>query len=252
MSAWDGSSTSDGTDSGTSHWYGLTSRIPRASSKALRSKEVEQVFPSIGKKAKLIISSILGYIGLMGAIQTFKTFLLPLLIALPISVGVGFVLAVVSYFVLGTVKSKRTVKITNKTSVEMLDAAESKLLRLRNVYMNNSFDSRIFKDVLQEICDSTEKIIEQLIERPELIFQSRDFLGYYLDTIMTILDGYNKIEDINEQVEQTRKISKIFKSMSVAFDEKVKNFEKNNLDGLNVEIKLLQAELGQKGITDVG
>ena len=153
-------------------WHGMTSIDSKSSSKALRTREIEQVLPSIGKKAKLIISSILGYIGLMGAIQTFKPFLLPLLIALPISVGVGFVLAVVSYFVLGTVKSKRTVKITNKTSVEMLEAAESKLLRLRNVYMNNSFDSRIFKDVLQEICESTEKIIDQLIEHPELIFQS--------------------------------------------------------------------------------
>lgn len=233
MSAWSDAST--------------TARKPRPSSKALRSREVEQVLPSMGKRTKIILGIVLGSLGMAGSLETL---VLPFLIELPISFGIGSIIVVISYFVLGTIKEKRTVKITNTTSVEMLEAAESKLRCLQNVYMNSSSDSRIFKDVLQEICDSTDKIIDQLIEHPELIFQSRDFLGYYLDTIMTILDGYNKIEDLNEAADQIRKIGNTFKTMSKAYVEKVKNFEKNNLDGLNIEIKLLQDELGQKGIKD--
>lgn len=206
---------------------------------------VEQDPPFFKRVHKIIVSSCLSGLTTVGIIHTFS---LPLIPEIFLDGGAAIVMFGTSYFVLNYMfgsskpKSKTMIQIKDKSAEKTLSDAEDKI---RDIWLADAYPS--FDKKLDEVTESIEDLIELLYEMPEAVFQSRDFLGYYLDAIITILDGYEKIIDPVEKAARAKEIDNTLDSIYNAVCKKIKSFEKKDTDSLDLDIKLLNDELKAKG-----
>lgn len=229
MSAWSGSERST-----------TPMPLPTPSKDRLINETI--MIPAFKDSHKKWASLVLGTIGGFGISQTL---VFPLLVELPISFGVGSVLAVACYFIMDSFKTTKIIKIKDESSSKMLKEASNKVSTILGFSI--SVECQVFEQKIDQVTTVVTDLILELYDRPDQIFNSRDFLGYYLDAIITILENYSKITNVREKSKRAKEIDGLLDTVYSATKKKIESFDKRSTLELDTEITLLSNELKSKG-----
>ena len=228
-----------------STWDGSFSKPPKPpEDRIIKEGYLEEIItlPSFKASHKKWAGLILG---IMGGFGTLQTLMLPLLIELPISLGVGGFVAVLCYFVMGLQTKTKTIKVKDQSSSKSIKEA------IENISLISEFaikeECKIFEAKIERVTDIVNELITELYSRQDKIFDSRDFLGFYLDAIITILANYCKITNVQEKAKRAKEIDDLLDNIHNPTKEKIESFDRSSTVKLDTEITLLSNELKSKG-----
>lgn len=137
-------------------------------------------------KNKEIISAVLGS-------TFFAVPYLALSIALPPSLAIGGAAFLASELVLSGVKTKPTLKETNKTLYEKIQEAKNNSKEIKKIVAK--IDSIEIQNSLNEINDTINKILEEVERNPKKEKRLNNFFDYYLPVLVKITKRYDEIEN---------------------------------------------------------
>ena len=106
----------------------------------------------------------------------------------------------------------------------------------------------------KEICNTSDKIIDTVIEKPEKIKKIRNFLNYYLPVTIKILERYDEIENQKINTTQSKKFMSSIQEMIVkikgAFEEQLSNIYQTEMIDTDAELKVFESMLKSDGFID--
>jgi 5-bromo-4-chloroindolyl phosphate hydrolysis protein len=99
-----------------------------------------------------------------------------------------------------------------------------------------------------------QKIIDDLKEQPGDIKRARQFLNYYLDTTIRILERYTEISGKNVQSAEAaaslQKVESMLDSIHAVFEKQLAGLMQDDILDLDTELTLLQNTLKMEGMTN--
>ena len=106
----------------------------------------------------------------------------------------------------------------------------------------------------KEICKTSKKIIEAVIEKPEKIKKIRNFLNYYLPVTIRILERYDEIENQNINTNETKKfmnsVQDMISKIKDAFEKQLINIYQTEMIDTDAELKVFESLLKSDGFID--
>lgn len=185
-------------------------------------------------------------LGMIGGFGTSQTLLLPMIIELPISLGVGAAISIICYMVIRSGKTTKNIVIKSNSHGTLLEKARGKNATIYTFIIN--INCQIFEKRIERITSIVDELILTLYDNhSDKIFDSRDFLGYYLDSIITILENYCKLSNVQEKIKKSKEIDSLLDSVYNAVKKKIESFDRANTRDLDIELTLLGNELKSKG-----
>ena len=114
-------------------------------------------------------------------------------------------------------------------------------------------DKKLIENVNQ-ICNTSNKIIDTLSKKPEKLGQARNFLNYYLPVTIKILSRYDEIENQKLNTKESEKFMKSVLDMTEkikdAFNEQLNNMYQSEMIDTDAEIKVFEGMLKSDGFLD--
>lgn len=104
------------------------------------------------------------------------------------------------------------------------------------------------KDKLRNIVKSGNDLIDELNQRPEDVMKLSNYMDFYLQQTMSVVQRYTEIEDKRERDIVLNQLTPVLNNLDYAFAEKVEMFKKREKFDLNVDIKLLEQEIKTRRI----
>jgi 5-bromo-4-chloroindolyl phosphate hydrolysis protein len=99
-----------------------------------------------------------------------------------------------------------------------------------------------------------QKIIDDLKEQPGDIKRARQFLNYYLDTTIRILERFTEISGKNVQSAEVaaslEKVESMLDSIHAVFEKQLAGLMQDDILDLDTELTLLQNTLKMEGMTN--
>ncbi|MBR1884325.1 MAG: 5-bromo-4-chloroindolyl phosphate hydrolysis family protein [Clostridia bacterium] len=193
-------------------------------------------------KKKYILSSILALI-----IFAISYTYLSLDLLLSLAVGIG------SYYGAYLIIPNKKVLIEETKSLdEIIDYGYDRIKEIREVL--NKLEEETIKKNFRAVCESTEKILVEIKNKPKKANQIKNFLSYYLPISVKILNQYDEVE--NQRL--TSEDSKKFMEKVLSLSEKVKEATKNQLNSMyneelintSADIKVFETMLKSDGLLD--
>ena len=160
-------------------------------------------------------------------------------------------------FGLGTLLFKERTKIDLSDDIsfndkEDLKKAQEMIIRIREIDKKLE-NSDIMKNT-KEICNTSDKIIDTVIEKPEKIKKIRNFLSYYLPVTKKILERYDEIENQKLTTTETRKfmnsVEEMIAKIKTAFEEQLSNIYQTEMIDTDAELKVFETMLKSDGFID--
>ena len=106
----------------------------------------------------------------------------------------------------------------------------------------------------KEICNTSDKIIDTVIEKPEKIKKIRNFLSYYLPVTKKILERYDEIENQKLNTGETKKfmnsVEEMIAKIKKAFEEQLSNIYQTEMIDTDAELKVFESMLKSDGFID--
>ena len=132
---------------------------------------------------------------------------------------------------------------------EDLKKAQAMVKNIRDI----STKLEIIKNT-KEICDTSDKIIDTVIEKPEKIKKIRNFLSYYLPVTKKILERYDEIENQKLNTTETKKfmasVEEMIAKIKKAFEEQLSNIYQTEMIDTDAELKVFESMLKSDGFID--
>ena len=103
----------------------------------------------------------------------------------------------------------------------------------------------------KEICITSDKIIDTVIERPEKIKKIRNFLNYYLPVTTRILERYDEIENQKLTTAETKRfmtsVEEMIAKIKTAFEQQLSNIYQTEMIDTDAELKVFETMLKSDG-----
>ena len=118
--------------------------------------------------------------------------------------------------------------------------------------LNKKIDNRQLNSDVNELVDTTDKILDYVYEHEKAASGLRKLVNYYLPTVEKLLKRYDDIEEQNASnvVESRKKIEDIIKTTTIAFKNQLESlFDTDTLD-INSEVKVLEQIYVKEGLID--
>lgn len=135
---------------------------------------------------------------------------------------------------------------------EELKKAQDMVVKLRDI--STRLENGELVRNTKEICNTSEKIIDTVIEKPEKIKKIRNFLSYYLPVTIKILERYDEIENQKLTTTQSKKFMNSIEEMIVkirgAFEEQLSNIYQTEMIDTDAELKVFESMLKSDGFID--
>lgn len=135
---------------------------------------------------------------------------------------------------------------------EALRKAQDMVKNIRDISTKLE-SSNLIKNT-KEICNTSDKIINTAIEKPEKIRKIRNFLNYYLPVTYRILERYDEIENQKLNTSETRKFMNSVEDMIVkikqAFEQQLSNIYQTEMIDTDAELKVFESMLKSDGFIE--
>ncbi len=190
-----------------------------------------------------LASLCIGITAGVGALEV-ASFVFPFSILIAVGVGLGFAFAS-KFFVFGVEKPRMLLGGTKALESKIIDAED----KLRKLEFENQFhrNSNI-GDELEGIIGSAYELLDLLEGKPDKIVGARDFLGYYLDECISMIQKHKELEEGAPKVESGKKIEEVMVGMNIAFERQLDKIRRNEAVDLDLDIQVLKNDLIGKGV----
>jgi 5-bromo-4-chloroindolyl phosphate hydrolysis protein len=162
-----------------------------------------------------------------------------------ISAGLGLAAFIGSSFLFGGKSKELEIVvngITREKYNEIIQQGKDKLKMLAS-FISQVQDIAIKKKI-KEISDVVEKIFLDIEKDPKDIKPAREFLSYYLDTTINILNRYTEISSQNirsKKIDETlKKVEDLLDAIKVAFEKQLEKLLNDDILDLDSDIKVLE------------
>lgn len=152
-------------------------------------------------------------------------------------------------------KNRTKLDISDNITFDDKDAlrkAQDMVKDLRNI-ITKLESSNLIKNT-KEICSTSEKIINTVIDKPEKIKKVRNFLNYYLPVTYKILERYDEIENQKLNTKETKKfmnsVEEMIEKIKVAFEQQLSNIYQTEMIDTDAELKVFESMLKSDGFID--
>ena len=141
--------------------------------------------------------------------------------------------------------------ITEQDKQELLKAQDMvKILK----DISTKIESKELVKNTKEICSTSEKIINTVIDKPEKIKKVRNFLNYYLPVTTRILERYDEIENQKLTTSETKRfmnsVEEMVAKIKVAFEQQLSNIYQTEMIDTDAELKVFETMLNSDGFID--
>lgn len=196
-------------------------------------------------KNKEIVSAVLG--------STF--FAIPYLalsVALPPSLVIGGAAFVASELMLSGVKTKPTLKETNKTLYEKIQEAKSNTKEIKKLIPK--IDKEKTRDSLNEIIVTINKILEEVEKNPKKEKRLHNFFDYYLPVLVKIIRRYDEIENTRlsstDEKKFMEKAERIIDDTSKAFKTILSSLYERDIIDTDADMKVYELMMKADGFVE--
>lgn len=135
---------------------------------------------------------------------------------------------------------------------EALRKAQDMVKKIRDISTKLESASLI-KDT-KEICNTSDKIINTAIDKPQKIKKIRNFLNYYLPVTYKILERYDEIENQKLNTTETKKfmnsVEDMITKIKTAFEQQLSNIYQTEMIDTDAELKVFESMLKSDGFID--
>lgn len=185
--------------------------------------------------------------GITGAVL-FLVFLLLIDTGILLSLGIGAV-GFIAGLLLFTRKKAAVIDKEHELKSALDDGAR-KLQDIRNIEKKIKDDSVIRK--IKGIDEVTAKILAEIKKDPSILSDARQFLKYYLDSTVKILEKYVELgsQNINDASigNSLAKVEGILGDLQAAFEKQLAGLLAHDVMDLDAELNLLQQTIKMEGL----
>lgn len=137
----------------------------------------------------------------------------------------------------------------NTNLYEILKNAKAQTAQIDNI--SKQLEDRELVANVQDICNTSNKIIDTLSKNPGKLAQVNNFINYYLPVTIKILQRYDEIENQRLNSEESQKFMKSVRDMIVkikeAFREQLNNMYQAEIIDTDAELKVFEEMLKSDG-----
>lgn len=137
----------------------------------------------------------------------------------------------------------------NTNLYEILKNAKAQTVQIDNI--SKQLEDRELVANVQDICNTSNKIIDTLSKNPGKLAQVNNFINYYLPVTIKILQRYDEIENQRLNSEESQKFMKSVRDMIVkikeAFREQLNNMYQAEIIDTDAELKVFEEMLKSDG-----
>lgn len=152
----------------------------------------------------------------------------------------------------GKDKNKLDISIDKQNLYDILKEAKDMTAQIGNISKQLE-DKKLIENV-NEICTTSNKIIDTLSKKPEKLGQANNFLKYYLPITIKILNRYDEIENQKLNTNESNKFMKSVQDMTdkikEAFHKQLNNMYQSEMIDTDAEIKVFENLLKSDGFID--
>ena len=135
---------------------------------------------------------------------------------------------------------------------EVLRKAQDMVENIRDI--SNKLESNNLKIDTKEICNTSVKIINTAIDKPQKIKKIRNFLNYYLPVTYQIIQRYDEIENQKLNTPETKKfmtsVENMISKIKKAFEQQLSNIYQTEMIDTDAELKVFETMLKSDGFID--
>ena len=137
----------------------------------------------------------------------------------------------------------------NTNLYEILKNAKAQTAQIDNI--SKQLEDRELVTNVQDICNTSNKIIDTLSKNPGKLAQVNNFINYYLPVTIKILQRYDEIENQRLNSEESQKFMKSVRDMIAkikeAFHEQLNNMYQAEIIDTDAELKVFEEMLKSDG-----
>lgn len=146
-------------------------------------------------------------------------------------------------------RSKIDYSTQNTNLYEILKNAKSQTAQIYDI--SKQLEDRELVANVQDICNTSNKIIDTLSKNPGKLSQVNNFINYYLPVTIKILQRYDEIENQKLNSEESQKFMKSVRDMIAkikeAFHEQLNNMYQAEIIDTDAELKVFEEMLKSDG-----
>lgn len=146
-------------------------------------------------------------------------------------------------------RSKIDYSTKNTNLYEILKNAKSQTTQIFDI--SKQLEDRELIANVQDICNTSNKIIDTLSKNPGKLSQVNNFINYYLPLTIKILQRYDEIENQKLNSEESQKFMKSVRDMIAkikeAFHEQLNNMYQAEIIDTDAELKVFEEMLKSDG-----
>lgn len=152
----------------------------------------------------------------------------------------------------GVDENKIDISVDKQNLYDILKEAKDRTVQINQIAKQLE-DKKLIENV-NEICNTSNKIIDTLSKKPEKLGQANNFLKYYLPVTIKILKRYDEIENQKLNTTESKKFMKSVQDMTEkiknAFNEQLNNMYQTEMIDTDAEIKVFESMLKSDGFID--
>ncbi|MFC1670250.1 5-bromo-4-chloroindolyl phosphate hydrolysis family protein [Spirochaetota bacterium] len=139
--------------------------------------------------------------------------------------------------------------ITPKMVKGIIKKGRKKLAKMRRI--TKKAEDKAVRYKMENICHVVEKVFEDFEEDPKDIKGAKQFLNYYLDATLQIMDKYavlSKNISNKERKKSLKKVEKLMGDIEEAFENQLSRLYDDDFLHLDSEVKVLEKTLEMEGL----
>lgn len=152
----------------------------------------------------------------------------------------------------GKDKNKLDISIDKQNLYDILKEAKDMTAQINQI--SKQLEDKKLVENINEICNTSNKIIDTLLKKPEKLGQANNFLKYYLPVTIKILNRYDEIENqklnTTESNDFMKSVQDMTEKIKEAFHKQLNNMYQSEMIDTDAEIKVFENLLKSDGFID--
>lgn len=152
----------------------------------------------------------------------------------------------------GKDKNKLDISIDKQNLYDILKEAKDMTAQINQI--SKQLEDKKLVENINEICNTSNKIIDTLSKKPEKLGQANNFLKYYLPVTIKILNRYDEIENqklnTTESNDFMKSVQDMTEKIKEAFHKQLNNMYQSEMIDTDAEIKVFENLLKSDGFID--
>ena len=184
---------------------------------------------------------------------TFLIFLFAIKLSIILSLGIGIISYIASLFTFssyGKIRDNMPVGVSEELLIKTIQAVSDKL-KILTSHMEK-IEKPSVKSKVRDICVTVENIMVNFEKDPKDIKAAKNFLNYYLDATIGLVEKYKDLSSRNVKSDNIQatlaKAENLINIIRESFNKQYLKLLEDDVMNLDVEIQVLEKTLKSEGL----